>query len=1547
MKNPQSIMSDTSDSAPSKLALPTSNAITMQYSISTGTSNVDEINTFNPEKDSDDDFTEEVGNIYRAVTNNSNNYNNININKDLNDITNDNQVLNRLSTLSRTLSHMTAADMKSFKIDEKDFDLQAILKFMAHRNEENGIKVKTCEVVFKNLTINGKNTSASVVKDFADVFFPIYSYIRNRKEAKKNAFDFKKLPKTRKIVKNATGYMSPGTMTLVLGRPGAGCSSFLKVISGETKTYTGYEGEIYYGGISSNEMFKSHKNQLIYNPELDVHFPYLTVEQTMQFAIGCKTPAVRINNISRDEYINTIKDLYLTLFGLKHVEKTLVGNDFVRGISGGQRKRVSIAEAMVTKGTVFCFDNATRGLDASTALEFTESLRTSTNITQTTSLVTIYQASENIYQLFDYVTVLCLGRQIYFGRIQDAVDYFNRMGYHKPNRQTTPEFLTAVTDPLARVFREGVDKNQVPQTADEFQEYWINSPEYAALEKLVDEKIENANANHTDQTFKDVTIAEKQKWTPKKSPYIVNYFQQLKLCSKRRLQNIFNNKAYTLTLVAAAVIQSLIIGSLYYNTSSETLGAFSRGGILFFSCLYFCIMALAETAALFEDKPILDKQFCYTMYRPSAELVAKQLVAFPVRCIAITAFSLILYFLSNLKRNAGAFFSYFLFINLCVQAISSLFTLLASFMPTLSAANGINGITMLATIVYSSYMIQRPSMYWWFKWFSYCNPVLYSFESLILMEFRGRVMPCSPSQLIPSGPSYANVNPLLNQVCGFVGAAQSKVEYNGLNNVNGMIYLQLAFTYVWSHMWRNLGIMFCFIIGYLVVNIIVVDLYNPIIPTSDQLLFIHGATIPTSLLEAVGATTSENSTESDEEKSIGTSKKSIDEINDEILESQRGLPNLTNQKLGSSDIFMWQHVNYVVPYDGEDRKLLDDVQGYVLPGTLTALMGESGAGKTTLLNVLSRRTEVGVVTGDMLINGKEIDLSFERRTGYVQQQDLHIPELTVRESLIFSARLRRPQSVPDDEKIEYVDEVIKILNMEEYSDSVTGKAGYGLNVEQRKKLSIATELVAKPSLLLFLDEPTSGLDSQSSWAIIQVLKQLAAAGQAILCTIHQPSATLFEQFDKLLLLKRGGQTVYFGDIGDNSQTLVKYFEKHGARTCSNTENPAEYILEAIGAGSANATTNWNDIWIKSDEYAKVTQEIYDLIEETSKLPASDNSELTSRYAASFYVQFKEVYKRTFLQFYRSLPYFMAKFMLFLLGGLLAGFSFWDAKHTVVGMQNVMFACFIAVVISAPLINQIQEKAIDSRELYEVRESKSNTFHWSLLMLSQYLSEVPFSILFSTIYWICWYFPIQLDREASRAGMFWFTYCIFFQCYYVSLGLAIVYSSADLPSANVLTGLALNFIISFCGVVQVPALMPGFWKFMWRVSPFTYFMDNFLSISLHERKVICSQSEYNYLEPPANLTCGEYLQDFFMDHNGYVNNPSATSNCAVCQYAVGDEYLKTVGMSWSHRWRNIGFYCVYIGFNLSAMVVMYYILRVKCWSPTKPIVNLLKRFQKQK
>lgn len=288
---------------------------------------------------------------------------------------------------------------------------------------------------------------------------------------------------------------------------------------------------------------------------------------------------------------------------------------------------------------------------------------------------------------------------------------------------------------------------------------------------------------------------------------------------------------------------------------------------------------------------------------------------------------------------------------------------------------------------------------------------------------------------------------------------------------------------------------------------------------------------------------------------------------------------------------------------------------------------------------------MGVVTGQMLVDGRPRDSSFQRKTGYVQQQDLHLATSTVREALNFSALLRQPPHYSRHEKLEYVDTVISMLGIKEYSDAVIGVPGEGLNVEQRKRLTIGVELAARPQLLLFLDEPTSGLDSQTSWSVCNLMEKLTKSGQAILCTIHQPSAMLFQRFDRLLLLAKGGKTVYFGDIGKNSKEVVDYFVRHGAAPLPSGANPAEYMLEVIGASpGAHTETDWPVVWRQSPEYQDVQEELTRLCagrsaqaQSTSKVPSS-----YAEFAAGMGTQLFEVTKRAFQQYWRTPAYIFSK-----------------------------------------------------------------------------------------------------------------------------------------------------------------------------------------------------------------------------------------------------------------------------------------------------------------
>ncbi|CAK4186149.1 unnamed protein product [Aphanomyces euteiches] len=284
----------------------------------------------------------------------------------------------------------------------------------------------------------------------------------------------------------------------------------------------------------------------------------------------------------------------------------------------------------------------------------------------------------------------------------------------------------------------------------------------------------------------------------------------------------------------------------------------------------------------------------------------------------------------------------------------------------------------------------------------------------------------------------------------------------------------------------------------------------------------------------------------------------------------------------------FQKLSYSVPNPkkGEpELKLLTEVSGFALPGTITALMGSTGAGKTTLMDVIAGRKTAGKITGDILLNGyPATDLALQRCTGYCEQMDVHSESATFREALTFSAILRQPSEVSREAKLAFVEECLNMLELTSLRDTIVR----GSSVEQMKRLTIGVELATAPSVL-FLDEPTSGLDARSAKLVMSGIRKIATTGRTVVCTIHQPSAEVFEMFDSLLLLKRGGQAVYFGELGQNSSNLINYFTRiPDLPPLLEDANPATWMLECIGAGVEvkNRTTNVDFVQIfeESPEY---------------------------------------------------------------------------------------------------------------------------------------------------------------------------------------------------------------------------------------------------------------------------------------------------------------------------------------------------------------------------
>ncbi|KAG9721672.1 putative ABC multidrug transporter, partial [Aureobasidium melanogenum] len=493
--------------------------------------------------------------------------------------------------------------------------------------------------------------------------------------------------------------------------------------------------------------------------------------------------------------------------------------------------------------------------------------------------------------------------------------------------------------------------------------------------------------------------------------------------------------------------------------------------------------------------------------------------------------------------------------------------------------------------------------------------------------------------------------------------------------------------------------------------------------------------------------------------------------------------------------------------------------------------------------------------------------------------------------------------------------------------------------------------------------------------------------QAVLCTIHQPSAVLFQEFDRLLFLAKGGKTVYFGEIGENSRTLLDYFEANGARHCEDDENPAEFMLEIVNAGSQGQGPDWHEVWKKSDEAKDVQKQIDQLHEESSgrAREREPTKEELSEFAMPLTSQIWVVTHRVFQQYWRMPQYILAKWTLGTAAGLFIGFSFFKSNNSTQGMQNVIFSAFMVCTIFSSLVQQIMPLFVSQRSLYEVRERPSKAYSWKAFLLGNIVVEIPYNIVLAVLVFGSYYYAVQGVQTSLQQGMvllflieffiyagtfahlcivampdaetaaaivtllfamallfngvmqsptalpgFWiFMYRVSPFTYWVGGIVAAQLHGKPVICSNVETNLAMALL--FNGVMQSPTALPGFWIFMYRVSPFTYWVGGIVAAQLHGKPVVCSNVETSVFQPPAGQTCGQYLTRYLETSPGYLQNPNARADCAYCALSNASELLAGSNIYYSQVWRNFGIFWAYVVFNIAAAVFLYWLFRVSKFS----------------
>jgi ATP-binding cassette subfamily G (WHITE) protein 2 (SNQ2) len=466
-------------------------------------------------------------------------------------------------------------------------------------------------------------------------------------------------------------------------------------------------------------------------------------------------------------------------------------------------------------------------------------------------------------------------------------------------------------------------------------------------------------------------------------------------------------------------------------------------------------LALAELTSAFESRPILLKHKSFSFYRPAAYAIAQTVVDIPLVFVQVLIFDIVVYFMANLQRTASQFFISLLFLWIITMTMYAFFRAIGALVGSLDIATRITGVAIQALVVYTGYLIPPSKMHPWFSWLRWVNPIQYGFEGLLANEFYDLEMQCVTPYIVPQIPGAQE----RYQSCALQGNTPGSLT------VSGAEYISVAYQYSRSHLWRNFGIICAFFLFFVALTAFGMEIQKPNKGGGAVTIFKRGQ-VPKTVVKEM------------ENKNLRPDEESgkIEPVTEKHSTSDNEESEKTVEGIAKNEtIFTFKNINYTIPYEKEERTLLKDVQGFVAPGKLTALMGASGAGKTTLLNTLAQRINFGVVRGEFLVDGTTLPSSFQRSTGFAEQMDVHESTATVREALQFSARLRQPKETPLQEKYEYVETIIDLLEMREIAGAAIGTSGNGLNQEQRKRLTIGVELASKPELLMFLDEPTSGL----------------------------------------------------------------------------------------------------------------------------------------------------------------------------------------------------------------------------------------------------------------------------------------------------------------------------------------------------------------------------------------------------------------------------------------------------------------------------------------
>ncbi|CAH1419396.1 unnamed protein product [Lactuca virosa] len=1322
---------------------------------------------------------------------------------------------------------------KIFSLPEEDNE--RFLRKFRERVHKVGISLPTVEVRFQNLSIEadchvGDRALPTLTNAARNIIESLLAIV---------GINFSQKAKLQ-ILKDVSGVIKPSRMALVLGPPSSGKTTLLLALAGRLDKNLKVDGEITYNGHKLNEF--EPRRTAGYISQNDIHVGEMTVRETLDFSARCQGVGSRLEMLTelarREKEAGIIPDSEVDLFmkataiegdesslityytlrilGLDVCRDTFVGDQMRRGISGGQKKRVTTGEMLVGPAKTLFMDEISTGLDSSTTFQIVKCLQQIVHLNESSILISLLQPAPETFDLFDDIILLSEGQIVYQGPRENVLEFFETCGFVCPERKGIADFLQEVTS----------KKDQ--------QQYWANKGKPYRYVR-VSEFTEKFKSFHVGEKLKSELDIPYDKSNSHKAAlvfqkYLVPRMELLKASWDKEWLLMKRNSFIYVFKSIQIIFLSFIATTLYFRTTmhhrNEVDGAIYVGALLN-SLLINMFNGLADLSLVIMRLPVVYKQRDLLFHPSWAFTIPAFLLRIPISMLESIIWSSILYFGVGMAPDASRFFKHLLLVFLIQNVAAGLFKLIAGVCKTMNIANTGGSIVLLLIFLLGGFLLPKTQIPNWWEWAYWISPLSYGFKAFAINEFLD--------------PRWTNIRSSDNT---------TSMGYAVLKNLD----IPTKESHYWIGAAALLGFTFLFNILF-----------------TFALMYLEAPGKPQAIISKEEAAAMKGQDTNQELKSLHADGNEVK--SDAKAVAKKGMVlHFTPYAMSFDDM------NYFVDMPKEMREqgvtedrlhLLRDVTGAFRPGVLTALMGVSGAGKTTLMDVLAGRKNTGYIEGDIRISGfTKVQETFARISGYCEQTDIHSPTVTVHESLIYSAFLRLPKEVSKEEKMTFVLEVMELVELDKIKDAIVGLPGVsGLSTEQRKRLTIAVELVANPSII-FMDEPTSGLDARAAAIVMRAVRNTVDTGRTVVCTIHQPSIDIFESFDELLLLKRGGKVIYAGPLGRHSQSIIDYFEEvPGVPKITEKYNPATWMLEvSSGAAELRLGIDFADYYSASP----LKQRNKAMVKELSvPPPGAVDLHFETQYAQSMWGQFTSCLWKMWRSYWQNPDYNLVRFFFTLLCALLVGTVFWKVgnnKTSSNDLSTIIGAMYAAIFFVGINNSQTVQPVVATERTVFYRERAAGMYSSLPYAMAQVIVEIPYVFLQTTYYTLIVYAMVSFEWTAAK--FFWLFFINFFSfLYFTYYGMMTVSVTPNEQLAAIFAaGFYLLFNI-FSGFYIPQPKIPGWWVWYYWICPMAWTVYGCIISQYHD---VTNTIKVPGMETDPTLTW--YIKDYYgfeMDFMGPV------------------------------------------------------------------------------